>query len=380
MSDSNSKISTFFSKTLGAPLINSRWSWGATNDRTGALFLRVWSDDRRIIDGIDRVRILGLDWKGSSLGYDERVRHVDSMRTGTVTYGVLCVAQDLGSTGPRRIAEFDRHNLLVLSGLLEGERSVDAIIRGTIAVADTNRRAGIPKGITEVDVRDALARLDAGAVHPFGISTGWDILHNGKRYPQKAVLGLAAERTAGRALGPYDFNAGECRRTLIKLGFQPLPKADVSEERDDEGDSAETTIWQRTDIDETEKEQLVKARRGQGVFKSNLNTIEKRCRITGVNDLAHLRASHIKPWCRSTDKERLDGNNGLLLSPHIDHLFDRGFISFTDAGDLLIADSLKKRILSMWGIPPMLNVGEFRPEQARYLSYHRREIFLGNSY
>jgi putative restriction endonuclease len=60
--------------------------------------------------------------------------------------------------------------------------------------------------------------------------------------------------------------------------------------------------------------------------------IERCCRITGVNNLAHLRASHCKPWRDSNNEERLHGENGLLLTPTIDHLFDRGFISFENAG------------------------------------------------
>jgi predicted restriction endonuclease len=152
----------------------------------------------------------------------------------------------------------------------------------------------------------------------------------------------------------------------------------VLEERDKEEDAAEAKIRQRTDIDQTDKEQLVKARRGQGIFKSTLQMIEKRCRITGLKDSVHLRASHIKPWCKCDDFERLDGNNGLLLSPHIDHLFDRGFISFKDSGDLLVADLLKEQVLKTWGISPKLNAGRFRPEQIKYLEYHRREVFLGS--
>jgi putative restriction endonuclease len=53
-------------------------------------------------------------------------------------------------------------------------------------------------------------------------------------------------------------------------------------------------------------------------------------------------ASHIKPWCESTNEERLNGENGLLLTPSIDHLFDRGFISFEDNGELLISDVAHK--------------------------------------
>lgn len=94
-----------------------------------------------------------------------------------------------------------------------------------------------------------------------------------------------------------------------------------------------------------ERIQLTKSRRGQGIFKANVRLIENRCRITGVTNIRHLRASHIKPWSASTKEEKLDGFNGLLLSPHVDHLFDRGFISFKNTGELLVSDQLNPVIL-----------------------------------
>jgi putative restriction endonuclease len=66
----------------------------------------------------------------------------------------------------------------------------------------------------------------------------------------------------------------------------------------------------------TFKEQIVRARRGQGVFRANVLLIEDYCRVTKVTDRRHLVASHIKPWRDASDAERLDGTNGLLLSPH----------------------------------------------------------------
>jgi hypothetical protein len=66
-----------------------------------------------------------------------------------------------------------------------------------------------------------------------------------------------------------------------------------------------------------------------------------------------------------------------LLSPHVDHLFDEGFISFSDDGDLLVADALHRGVLATWGIPLSINVGQFRSEQAQYLDYHRRHVFRG---
>jgi predicted restriction endonuclease len=105
---------------------------------------------------------------------------------------------------------------------------------------------------------------------------------------------------------------------------------------ENEDEAVAHQILQRTDIGATERQQLVKARRGQGVYRKNLEALESGCRVTGLTERRHLRASHIKPWRLCTDFEKLDGNNGLLLSPHLDHLFDQGFIPFEDEGALLI--------------------------------------------
>lgn len=140
-------------------------------------------------------------------------------------------------------------------------------------------------------------------------------------------------------------------------------------------DAAEERIQQRTDIGPTVKKSLVTARRGQGVFRVNLEQIELKCRVTGVLDRRHLRASHIKPWCICDDREKLDGFNGLLLSPHVDHLFDRGYISFSDSGDLLVSKEVIHAVLESWGIALPRNVGPFNPEQCRYLEYHRVHVF-----
>ena len=65
------------------------------------------------------------------------------------------------------------------------------------------------------------------------------------------------------------------------------------------------------------------------MFRANVLLREEACRVTRVSEPRHLQASHIKPWRDATDAERLDGANGLLLSPHIDHLFDEGYITFS---------------------------------------------------
>lgn len=138
-------------------------------------------------------------------------------------------------------------------------------------------------------------------------------------------------------------------------------------------DVLEEGIVGRTDIGPTMKAQLVKSRRGQGLFKLNVRRNEKSCRVTGVTDPRNLRASHIKPWKDCSDNEKLNGCNGLMLAPHVDHLFDRGFISFTNNGDLLISSTLDRSILHRWGIPEVLNVGSLQ-KQANFLAYHRQFV------
>ena len=131
-------------------------------------------------------------------------------------------------------------------------------------------------------------------------------------------------------------------------------------------------------IEPTEKDQLIKARRGQGKFKENVTKIELGCRVTGVTALDILVASHIKPWKISNDMEKLDGNNGLLLSPHLDKLFDNGWITFLKNGDLICANERVENILFKWGIKLPVNVGIFNSLQIKYLNYHNSSIFRGN--
>jgi putative restriction endonuclease len=140
-------------------------------------------------------------------------------------------------------------------------------------------------------------------------------------------------------------------------------------------DRAEELIRLRSDIGPVEKERLIRARRGHGLFRRNLEEIEGGCRLTQLLDRRHLLASHIKPWRESNDLEKLDGFNGLLCSPHVAHLFDRGYVSFADDGALLVSRHLNPRVLKVWNLETPAKVEPFRAEQCVYLDYHRREVF-----
>lgn len=165
-----------------------------------------------------------------------------------------------------------------------------------------------------------------------------------------------------RALIGVDYSSAVTELTRVELALAENPAADYA-------------IAGRTDIRETEKIQLIRSRNGQGLFRANVRLNETSCRVTGVADPKHLRASHIKPWRDSTDFEKLTGCNGLLLAPHIDHLFDKGFISFNHE-KLLISRHLEKPILDKWSIRPDVNVGRFNSQQSEFLEYHRDVVLL----
>ena len=112
----------------------------------------------------------------------------------------------------------------------------------------------------------------------------------------------------------------------------------------------ETGIEGDTSIPPTDREAIIRSRRGQCIFKVRVMEIEQRCRITGVTNPVHLIASHCKPWRDSSNAERLNGENGLLLTPTIDHLFDRGFIGFEGNGNLIVSPVAHRLSLERMGI------------------------------
>lgn len=125
----------------------------------------------------------------------------------------------------------------------------------------------------------------------------------------------------------------------------------------------------------TTRTAIIQARTGQGPFRTAVESIEPCCRLTKVASKNYLIASHIKPWRVSTDTERLDGHNGLLLSPHVDKLFDKGYISFSNAGEILVAHQTVKEVMDRWSLNYSMNVGAFQRQQKIYMDYHRDEVF-----
>jgi putative restriction endonuclease len=123
---------------------------------------------------------------------------------------------------------------------------------------------------------------------------------------------------------------------LLRRAAQDV-KPIVADDRDFWERKLELELADDFTVRETERLALIRARNGQGLFKERVSAIESACRITGVSNPVHLVASHCKPWRDATNEERLNGENGLLLTPSIDHLFDRGFIGFENNGELIIS-------------------------------------------
>lgn len=137
----------------------------------------------------------------------------------------------------------------------------------------------------------------------------------------------------------------------------------------------EQTI-ERQELPIREKEQLVKARIGQGAYRQKLLGESSECIITRVSDERILVASHIKPWSVSSNNEKVDHNNGLILTPTYDKLFDQGFISFEDDGVILISPYISplniKKMNLRQGQRFVIPISD---ERKVYLSYHREHIF-----
>jgi hypothetical protein len=130
-------------------------------------------------------------------------------------------------------------------------------------------------------------------------------------------------------------------------------------------------------LKETEKQMLLKARRGQGIFREKIINRYKNCIITGISDKRLLLASHIKPWRAADNFDRLSEENGLLLSPLYDKMFDIGLISFKNNMQILISSEIDKINLSKIFIDESkVYITSPSYQLQRNLEYHRNMIFI----
>ncbi|HEY1682882.1 MAG TPA: HNH endonuclease [Candidatus Tumulicola sp.] len=130
----------------------------------------------------------------------------------------------------------------------------------------------------------------------------------------------------------------------------------------------------------TEAERLVVLRIGQGIYRQGLIEYWKgRCAITGLETVEILRASHSKPWSDCTDDaERLDVFNGFLLAPHLDALFDGGFMTIDGAGLVIFSEALSQLARDTLGLKSVMRTSELTDAHRAYLAWHQQRIFRQN--
>ena len=125
----------------------------------------------------------------------------------------------------------------------------------------------------------------------------------------------------------------------------------------------------------TERSGLVTSRVGQGAYRKRIiHRWEYQCAVTGFNKLDILIASHIVPWANSTDAERLDVHNGILLSPTYDALFDKHLISFDHQGKILLSDSIETNSFGKIGVTGKEKIQKLSRYNFEYLDKHRELI------
>ena len=135
-----------------------------------------------------------------------------------------------------------------------------------------------------------------------------------------------------------------------------------------------TAFRHQTKPSTTERKGLVTSRVGQGYYRQEiLQRFERKCAVTGVNSEELLIASHIVPWRDSDEFERLDVNNGILLSPTYDALFDKHLISFEDDGQIVLSGNSSLNLFSALGVSGNERIKVFEGMKP-YLLRHREDL------
>ena len=129
-----------------------------------------------------------------------------------------------------------------------------------------------------------------------------------------------------------------------------------------------SNIQNNSNIDNKTKKYLYEARVGQGKYRKDLLALyNNTCVISNIKAPELLIASHILPWVDSDNDERLDENNGLLLSASIDKLFDKHYISFDDNGFMVVSNKFKQIHPDYKDIMSTIGIYESFIEQKKHL-------------
>ena len=153
--------------------------------------------------------------------------------------------------------------------------------------------------------------------------------------------------------------------------------ADTKEAEEDDLIVVEKISESQT-LTDTEKQIIIKARKGQGIYRNKLlRKYDSKCIVTGVDNSNLLIASHIKPWRICNNDERIDVENGLILCPNVDRLFDYGLITFKNDGQMIISSYVSEQNIRRLNISSERKVDlKASNRLLRYLEYHRDILFV----
>ena len=160
----------------------------------------------------------------------------------------------------------------------------------------------------------------------------------------------------------------ECETVIDTAEQEDVLKAQLDNSVDEIDKEIETKQLQGE-----EREALIKVRVNQSAFRKLLMRRYTHCCLCDVDDESLLVASHIKPWAKSSHAEKVDVNNGLLLCPNHDKLFDRGYISFDNGGHIVISDELSKNCAISMNIKNDMQI-ELSNDNIKYMEYHRNNV------
>lgn len=125
----------------------------------------------------------------------------------------------------------------------------------------------------------------------------------------------------------------------------------------------------------TEREAIIKSRIGQGFYRNKSIELWNSCSVTGFTKEKLLIASHIKPWKLSSNEERINPYNSLLLVPTLDKLFDNGFVGFEQGGNIMLSNKVDQRDWDRIGISTDLKLRKVPTETKKYLEFHSEYIY-----
>lgn len=143
-------------------------------------------------------------------------------------------------------------------------------------------------------------------------------------------------------------------------------------------ESAEALSLQYSDLLGEDINVIAKRRIGQGPFRRLLEAQHgSKCFLSGVSKRELLIASHIVPWSIASQKDRVNKDNGLLLSVSWDSVFDKGLVTFGESGNVIFSSELDEHTAKNIGI----NKDAFIPQnllnenRRNFLKYHREHIY-----